>query len=64
MTAFFREEALLYLNAGDMFGAAGAGFQRINLACPRACLASAMTRLDEAAGRMGLPAEKRTPRTL
>ncbi len=52
---FLREEAQLYLNAGDMFGEAGAGFQRINLACPRVCLETAMDRLDQAAARKGLP---------
>lgn len=52
---FLREEAQLYLNAGDMFGEAGTGFQRINLACPRVCLETAMERLDKAAARKGLP---------
>ncbi|MCI8537812.1 MAG: pyridoxal phosphate-dependent aminotransferase [Oscillospiraceae bacterium] len=52
---FFSKEALLFLNAGDMFGPGGEGFQRINLACPRRCLETAMDRLDQAAARRGLP---------
>lgn len=52
---FFRKDALLFLNAGDMFGPSGEGFQRINLACPRHCLETAMDRLDRAAARRGLP---------
>jgi cystathionine beta-lyase len=31
-----------------MFGAAGAGFQRFNIACPRAILEEAMERLEKA----------------
>lgn len=38
-------EAKLWLDRGEMFGAAGAGFQRINLACPRATLKEALDRL-------------------
>jgi len=37
--------AKLWLDGGTMFGADGAGFQRINIACPRATLAEAMERL-------------------
>ena len=52
---FFTKEALLFCNDGAMFGEAGAGFLRINLACPRACLEAAMDRLDRAAEKRGLP---------
>ena len=38
-------EAKLWLDAGSIFGAPGAGFQRINAACPRAILAEALERL-------------------
>lgn len=40
----------LWLDAGTMFGKAGAGFQRINVACPRATLRAALKRLADAAG--------------
>lgn len=41
-------EAKLWLDSGAIFGAAGAGFERINIACPRAVLAEALARLDRA----------------
>ena len=39
------EDAKLWLDTGSMFGAEGAGFERINIACPRKTLAEAMDRL-------------------
>ncbi|MDY5699936.1 MAG: MalY/PatB family protein [Lachnospiraceae bacterium] len=38
-------EAGLWLDGGGMFGPAGEGFQRINIACPRKTLEEAMNRL-------------------
>ena len=40
------EKAKVYLNAGTMYGAAGEGFMRINLACPNAILVEALNRLN------------------
>ena len=40
-----REEKLM-LNAGVMYGAAGEGFMRINLACPRSVLAEGLSRIE------------------
>jgi len=40
------EKAKVYLNAGTMYGAAGEGFMRINLACPNAVLVEALNRLN------------------
>lgn len=37
-------EAKIFLNAGTMYGAAGEGFLRINMACPRAVLNEALNR--------------------
>lgn len=48
---FLRTEAQLYLNDGSMFGTAGDGFQRINLACGRKVLADALARLKSAMER-------------
>jgi cystathionine beta-lyase len=45
---FIKHEARLWLDGGTMFGAAGAGFQRFNIACPRAILEEAMERLEKA----------------
>ncbi len=39
----------LFFDEGSLFGAEGDGFERINLACPRAVLAGAMERLKAAA---------------
>lgn len=41
-------EAKLWLDAGAIFGEAGEGFERINIACPRAVLVEAMSRLYRA----------------
>ena len=38
----------LWLDRGDMFGAPGSGFQRINVACPRKTLTAALERLEKA----------------
>ena len=40
------EKAKVYLNAGTMYGTAGEGFMRINLACPNAVLVEALNRLN------------------
>lgn len=41
-------EAKLWLDSGTIFGAAGEGFERINIACPRSVLEEALRRLHEA----------------
>lgn len=41
-------EAKLWLDEGAIFGEAGEGFERINIACPRAVLVEALKRLYEA----------------
>lgn len=41
------DERALWLNEGTMYGAAGEGFVRINIACPRSRLAEALGRLRE-----------------
>ena len=43
-----RKKAFLYLDEGYIFGKAGEGFERINLACPRRVLEGALTRLKKA----------------
>lgn len=42
------EEAKLWLDGGRMFGPCGSGYQRINMACPRAILEKALTQFEEA----------------
>lgn len=45
---FLTQSAGLYVNQGHTFGTEGAGFIRLNLACPRSVLVEAMERLDGA----------------
>ena len=45
---FMLEKAELWLNDGPSFGAGGEGFQRMNIACPRATLEKALERLAQA----------------
>ncbi len=45
---FFREQARVGLDDGFIFGNGGEGFQRINIACPRALLAAALSRIEKA----------------
>jgi cystathionine beta-lyase len=41
-------KAKLWLDGGTMFGSGGSGFQRINIACPRATLEKALLQLEAA----------------
>lgn len=45
------EKAKLWLDPGAMFGPGGAGFQRLNMACPRSVLEEALDRLAKAISR-------------
>ncbi|MCM1175396.1 MAG: pyridoxal phosphate-dependent aminotransferase [Blautia sp.] len=45
---FIVQKAKLWLDGGAMFGEAGEGFERINIACPRATLEEALERLKKA----------------
>ncbi len=42
------EKAGLWLDNGDIFGAGGEGFERINIACPRKHLKRAFKQLKDA----------------
>lgn len=48
LDALILDKARLWLNRGEIFGAGGAGFQRLNAACPRSVLRQAMERLADA----------------
>jgi cystathionine beta-lyase len=54
LDSFILEEAGLWLDNGSMFGPEGEGFQRINIACPRATLEQAFTQLKHAIKRIEL----------
>lgn len=45
---FIEHKVRIWLDGGEMFGPEGAGFQRVNMACPRATIAEAMKRLKQA----------------
>jgi len=49
---FIIQRAGLWLDSGYIFGKGGEGFQRVNIACPRAILEKALTRLENAVKKM------------
>ncbi len=51
---FMVREALLFLDEGYIFGAQGAGFERVNLACPASVLEKALLRLENALEKKNL----------
>jgi cysteine-S-conjugate beta-lyase len=56
LAAFMREEARVALNDGYLFGEGGDGYERMNIACPRAMLKEALERIAAAVGRTRAPA--------
>lgn len=50
---FMHERARVYFDEGVMFGPEGAGFERINLACPTPMLQEVLARLDAALATLG-----------
>lgn len=42
------QDARLWLDRGNMFGSAGEGFERVNIACPESILSEALERLEKA----------------
>lgn len=50
---FFLEKARVALFAGEPFGPGGAGFARLNFACPRSLLEAALERMREALHGLG-----------
>ena len=53
-SGFLENDCGVYTNAGSMFGPLGAGFERINLACPRKPLMEALERIRAAAEKKKL----------
>jgi len=52
LRTFIREKARVGLDDGYLFGPSGAGFQRINIACPRATLEEALKRIETAVNNL------------
>lgn len=50
---FMQEKAELFLDEGYLFGKAGEGFERMNIACPSAVLEAALKRLEKALKEAG-----------
>lgn len=50
---FMQEKAQLYFDEGYIFGKAGEGFERMNIACPTAVLEDALKRLEKALKEAG-----------
>jgi cystathionine beta-lyase len=48
LSKFMREKARVGFDDGFLFGAGGSGFQRMNIACPRAILNQALIRIEQA----------------
>jgi cysteine-S-conjugate beta-lyase len=48
LRSFFREKAKVGFDDGYIFGPAGDGFERMNIACPRAVLKESLTRIEKA----------------
>lgn len=51
---FMQKKANLFLDEGYLFGEAGEGFERINLACPRKVLEKALLRLKAAVAELAV----------
>ena len=52
LRAFMREEAKVGFDDGYLFGPGGAGFQRINIACPHPTLEEALKRMEKAVNNL------------
>lgn len=48
MCRFMRDKARVYFDEGEMFGTAGCGFERVNLACPKSLLERALNQVSDA----------------
>ncbi|WP_442602224.1 MalY/PatB family protein [Paenibacillus sp. KN14-4R] len=49
---FLRQEALVWLDSGFIFGELGAGFERMNIACSRRIVEEAMNRIEHAVNKL------------
>ena len=48
LSCFMRDKARVGFDDGFLFGAAGGGFERMNIACPRSILMEALVRIEKA----------------
>jgi cystathionine beta-lyase len=52
LNKFFLEKAKVAMNEGSTFGPGGAGFMRMNIACPRSQLVEALNRMEAAINKL------------
>jgi cystathionine beta-lyase len=52
MQNFFLQQAKVAMNEGSTFGPGGAGYMRMNIACPRSQLTEALTRMEAAISKL------------
>lgn len=52
MNKFFLEQAKVAMNEGSSFGPGGAGFMRMNIACPRSQVEEALNRIEIAVNKL------------
>ena len=52
LNQFFLEKAKVAMNEGSTFGPGGAGFMRLNIACPRSRLVEALDRIEAAINKL------------
>ena len=52
LSQFFLEQAKVAMNEGSTFGPGGAGFMRMNIACPRSRLVEALNRIEAAVKKL------------
>jgi aminotransferase/cystathionine beta-lyase len=55
LEALLHHDAQVFLDEGYVFGEAGSGFERMNLACPTRVMLEALERLEGALRRRGVP---------
>jgi cystathionine beta-lyase len=53
LQAFFVEQARVGMSPGAVFGTGGSGFMRLNIGAPRAVIAEALVRIENALSRRG-----------
>ena len=54
LETFMQQKAEWFLDEGYIFGKAGEGFERLNLACPTWVIKEALERMEKALGELGV----------
>lgn len=52
LQALFREKGRIYFDEGYIFGPAGEGYERFNIACPNAMVVDVFERMEKAIGTL------------